>query len=163
MFLSGLGPAILNRSSPPVQRRNTLMRSSTTPSALSAQLFRMPESLLIAPSTNFSISPAILSLRCITSTEINASPMFEALCLSCCLTRCSAGRRLMRAAAMLGGAGMMPIRLMPRLTQARKSTASFLMNRPLIRTMSMITSINAMMLPMTGRLPATVLKRSSVT
>ncbi len=92
-----------------------------------------------------------------------ASPRPLAACLSSWRTRCSVGRRLMRAAAIDGGSGMMPMRLMPRLTQLKKvSISSAVLSRTRC-TMSHSTSITAMMLPMIGNEPATFLSTSSVT
>ena len=123
----------------------------------------MPDSFSIALSTNLSISPASLALRCTISTSINAAPMSLTPSASFCRTRCSAGRRLMRAAPIAGGTGTTPIRLMPRLTHSRNSISFLAMYFWMIATTSMTASIRAMMLPITGRLPATVLRRSSVT
>ena len=156
------GDASSNSASLPMQRWRILTRSSTMPSALLAHSCNTPARLPIALSINFSISPASVALRCMTSTSTSAAPISLAPDLSFCRARCSAGRRLMRA-ALIVGTGITPVRLMPRLTQSRKSIFLSSMVFWTSPTTSMTASIKAMMLPITGRLPATVLRRSSVT
>ncbi|MFP3926106.1 hypothetical protein [Pseudomonas sp. W5-36] len=65
----------------------------------------------------------------------------------------------MRAAAMVGGVGSTPIKLMPKLTQSSGSRFSLVASR----TMSFSASTSAMTLPTTGRKPAALLILSSET
>ncbi|WP_418150179.1 hypothetical protein [Variovorax atrisoli] len=119
--------------------------------------------MAIAPSMNLSSSPMMVAFRWPTSVVTIASPRFDAAVFSSCFTRCSVGLRLMRAAAMLGGIGISPIRLMPRLTQFRNASTLSLAFFSTMLMMSRNTSTSAMMLPTIGMLPSTIVSRSSVT
>jgi hypothetical protein len=163
-LVSGTGGVpTLNRSFFPSTRFRMSTRLSTMSSARWAQAFSISPSLPMALSMKVSNSPTMVAFRCPTSTMTMVSPRFDAAVLSCCLTRCSVGRRLMRAAAMVGGAGISPIRLMPRLTQVRNSPTLSLAFFSTMLMMSRNTSTSAMMLPTMGRLPSTIVSRSSVT
>lgn len=121
---------------------------------------RMPASLGCACFTKSSIVPTMVAFKCPINTSISESPRsIFALLRSSWRTRPNVGRSVMRADAMVGGAGSTPIRLIPRLTQS-STWRCLLLARV---TMSPRASTSAMMLPTTGKAPATFFTRSSVT
>ena len=142
--------------------------TASRPSAISPSIWvpfapaasRISASLGLAWVTKSSMVPAMVAFKWPISTWISESPSsILALLRSSWRTRNNVGRRLMRAAAMVGGAGSTPIRLMPRLTQSSTSRC-LLLTRV---TTSPSASTRAMMLPTTGKAPATDLMRSRVT
>ncbi len=118
-----------------------------------------PGSSAWALATKFSSGPLMLALRLLANMLMSAWPInCLPFCRSSWRTRNKVGRRLTRAAAVPGN-GTTPIRLMPRLTQS--SMCGFLLSASV--TMSPYTSARARILPSTGKAPATVRMRFSVT